>query len=131
MKKHIEFLGVAYIVYNVLTIITIIIVMVILFGLGAFMDSNQFHYHHPWHGPADIEIVFMIVFLILSLFLLLAIPGIIAGIGLIKMRPWSRIFSLILCCFHLLNIPFGTALGIYTIWALMKTESIELLKKQE
>ncbi|OQX95024.1 hypothetical protein B6I21_07570 [candidate division KSB1 bacterium 4572_119] len=31
-------------------------------------------------------------------------------------------------CLNLINIPFGTALGVYTIWVLMNEESINLLK---
>ncbi len=131
MKKHIEFLGIAYIVYNVLTILTILIVMIILFGLGVFVDQAQFRYHHPWHGPGGIEIILVIVFSILALFLFLSIPGIIAGIGLLKKSSWSRVLTLILGCFNLLNIPFGTALGVYTIWVLLQEETISILSGKE
>ena len=63
-----------------------------------------------------------------SILLLVSIPSIIAGIGLIYRKSWSRILSLIICAVKLLDIPFGTAFGIYGFWILMQDETIELLK---
>ncbi|MEE9553410.1 MAG: hypothetical protein V3W18_03850, partial [candidate division Zixibacteria bacterium] len=65
------------------------------------------------------------------LILVLSIPGIIGGIFLLKRKEWARILLLIVAFLNLLNIPFGTALGIYTIWALMKDETIQLFKTPE
>jgi hypothetical protein len=31
--------------------------------------------------------------------------------------------AIVLGCFHLLNPPFGTALGIYTLWVLLPAAS--------
>ncbi len=64
-----------------------------------------------------------------TLLLVLSIPGIITGIGLMLRKPWSRIMALILCAIKLFNIPFGTAFGVYGIWLLMQNESIESLNK--
>ena len=60
-----------------------------------------------------------------SILLFIAIPGIIAGIGLIYRKSWSRILALIICVIKLLNIPFGTMIGIYGIWVLMQDDTIE------
>ena len=64
-----------------------------------------------------------------TMLLVVSIIGIIAAIGLIYRKSWSRILSLIVCALKLLNLPFGTAIGIYGIWVLMQDESIELLNK--
>jgi hypothetical protein len=45
--------------------------------------------------------------------------GIAAGWGLTQRAAWARILSIVLGFLALLNVPFGTALGIYTIWALL------------
>lgn len=42
-----------------------------------------------------------------------------AGLGLWQRATWGRIAALIAGFISLLNLPFGTALGIYTIWALL------------
>ena len=58
---------------------------------------------------------------------MLAIPGIIAGVGLLQRKSWSRVLTLIVGAIGLLDIPVGTALGIYTFWVLMRDEAIEYL----
>src|SRR5262245_55302063 len=60
--------------------------------------------------------------------LALSLPGIIAGVGLLRFRPWARILTIILSAIHLLNVPFGTALGIYALWALTKPETEALFR---
>jgi hypothetical protein len=63
----------------------------------------------------------------IALFLiLLAAPGMIGGIGLLKHQAWARILVLVLGFLNLLAIPFGTLLGIYTIWVFMANETDEL-----
>ncbi len=64
-----------------------------------------------------------------TLLLLISIPGIIVGIGLMLRKSWSRIMALILCAIKLFNIPFGTVFGIYGIWLLMQDESIDSLNQ--
>jgi hypothetical protein len=41
---------------------------------------------------------------------------------LITFKPWARVLAIILSALHLLNIPFGTALGIYGLWVLLSNE---------
>jgi hypothetical protein len=61
----------------------------------------------------------------ISLFILiLSVPGLIGGIGLLQRRRWARVLLLIVGALSLLNIPFGTAVGVYTIWALTHRETV-------
>jgi hypothetical protein len=39
--------------------------------------------------------------------LILSLPGIIAGIGLLNFRPWARILTIVLSALNLMNFPFG------------------------
>jgi hypothetical protein len=48
-----------------------------------------------------------------------AIAGVIAGWGLIKHAPWARMLAIVLGCISLVHFPFGTALGVYTLWVLL------------
>ncbi len=56
-------------------------------------------------------------------FLASAVAGFLAGWGLLNYRPWARLLALILGVISLIHIPFGTALGIYTLWVLLPAES--------
>jgi len=48
-----------------------------------------------------------------------AIAGVIAGAGLLAHTSWARMLAIVLGCISLLRFPFGTALGIYTLWVLI------------
>lgn len=54
-----------------------------------------------------------------------AVLGIMAGWGLLERQPWARMMAIILGCFNLIDMPFGTALGVYTLWTLLPAKSEE------
>lgn len=43
--------------------------------------------------------------------------------GLFQREPWARMLGLVIGFLALLRFPFGTALGIYTIWVLLPEHS--------
>ena len=55
--------------------------------------------------------------------------GLIGGIGLLNREPWARTLTLVAGFLELLNLPIGTALGIYSIWVLMSAGSEEEYRK--
>jgi hypothetical protein len=57
--------------------------------------------------------------------LALAIPGLIAGFGLLKRHGWARILALVLAVFALPNFPVGTAMGLYTGFVLLQGAAAE------
>ena len=57
---------------------------------------------------------------------LLAIFGVaylVLAWGLFQREPWGRVLGLVLGFLALLRPPFGTALGIYTLWVLLPERS--------
>jgi len=56
-----------------------------------------------------------------SLFIVSA-SGILVGWGLLKHQPWARMVGIVLGIVSLLHPPFGTALGIYTLWGLLSDQ---------
>ena len=119
MEKHITVLGTLYIVFSVLGILTGMFVFFLLAGVGMLS------------GDDTAVAVLGIVGTVIGMFLVVtSIPGIIGGIWLMKRREWARILLIILGFLNLINIPLGTILGIYTIWALMNSEMIALFSRQ-
>ena len=57
---------------------------------------------------------------------IIALPGLIAGIGLLKFRPWARILAIVLAVINLIHIPVGTVVGIYGLWVLFNRETEQL-----
>jgi hypothetical protein len=49
--------------------------------------------------------------------------GFLAGWGLFRRESWARPVALVLAFISLFNIPFGTAIGVYTLWVLLPMES--------
>ncbi len=50
--------------------------------------------------------------------------GFCAGWGLMHHEPWARTLTLVLGFLVLfINIPIGTAVGVYTLWVLLPAES--------
>jgi len=45
--------------------------------------------------------------------------GFLAGYGLLQRESWARLLTIVLAFLALFNIPFGTALGIYSLWVLL------------
>lgn len=116
MQKHIEILGWLYIVYGVLSLIMGLVFFLFFAGLALIPDNLT-----------GAGVLLIIGWVIGGLIVVTSIPEIIGGIGLLQRKNWARILVLILGFFNLLDIPFGTALGIYTLWVLFKEESAQLL----
>jgi hypothetical protein len=58
--------------------------------------------------------------------LLLSLPGIIAGMGLLQLRPWARVLTIVLSALNLMNFPFGTILGVYGLWVMLSDDGSRL-----
>ena len=111
MKKHTQIVAALHIALGVLSLFGAIAVFVV-FGIAGGIVSSQ--------GEHQAAGIIGIVAVALGIFLAaLALPGIIGGWALFSGRSWGRPLVLVLGALHLFNIPVGTALGIYTIWALL------------
>ena len=115
MEKHVTVLGILYIAFSALGLLLAIIIFTAVVGGGIIS------------GDSEVKAITGIVGPVIALFfVLLSVPGFIGGVYLLKHRPWARILVLVLGFINLIEIPIGTALGIYTIWVLFKNETIEL-----
>jgi len=111
MKKHIQIVAALHIALGALSLLGAIAVFVV-FGIAGTIVGSQ--------GEHQAAGILGIIAVALGIFLAaLALPGIIGGWALFTGRSWGRPFILVVGALHLLNIPLGTALGIYTFWALL------------
>jgi hypothetical protein len=117
MQKHVTALGVLYIALESLGLLAAIIVFWAVVGGGLISGDEE-----------AIAITAIVGTTIAGFLIITSLPGIIGGIGLLKHRPWARILVLILGFLNLLFVPFGTILGIYTIWVLLKDDTAKLFQ---
>ena len=61
----------------------------------------------------------------------MGVPGLAAGYGLLKRRPWARMLTLVLGILNLVNIPVGTAMGVYTLWVLLDDRAADYFVEPE
>jgi hypothetical protein len=57
----------------------------------------------------------------------LGIPGMVAGYGLLRRKAWGRILAMVVGFLGLVNVPLGTAIGIYTFWLLLQDSAADCL----
>jgi hypothetical protein len=65
-------------------------------------------------------VLFAVGFGIGIFFLILALPGLLAGIGMLKRKNWGRVLGIVVSFLNLLNFPLGTLLGGYSLWVLFQ-----------
>ncbi len=117
MSKHITLLGVFHIVYHSIGLFV---------GLGIFALFSTIG---CVSGDPDAAVILPIVGTFIAVLLIgLAAPGVIAGIWLLRRRGWARILTMIVGGLGLMDIPVGTALGVYTFWVLMQDDCVELFR---
>lgn len=119
MERHINVVAALQIGYSILGLIIGIVLFVVFNVVGDFVNEQE--------AKMVLPIIANIVIIIVAIF---SIPGIIAGIGLFKRKEWARILTLILSVLHLLSFPLGTAVGVYSIWALVQPENVEAFKNE-
>ncbi len=119
MERHINIVAAIQLGFSILGIIIGIFVYILLFVIGGFVDESQAQ-----------TVIFIIAKIAFGFIIFLSLPGIIAGIGLLKRKEWARVLSLILGVIDLINFPLGTAIGIYTIWAMVQPEVIQQFRNQ-
>ena len=113
VANNVRALGIFWIVYSVLHLIPGAVLFSIPMGL-------------PWlHRHMDAGELFAgaLVSTLGGFVAIASLLGVIAGWGLLDRRPWARMFAIVLGCLVLINIPFGSALGIFTLYVLLPDAS--------
>ena len=88
---------------------------------GLFLSSFS-----DWGIPFTDDAPFFVHGIVRSvghIFLATGVLGVIAGWGLYERRSWARILAIVLAFISLVHPPFGTAIGIYTLWVLLPASS--------
>lgn len=119
MEKHINIVAALHIGLSVLGILIGFSVFTILHLVGDFSNDQQAQF-----------VLSLIARVLVGFMILLSVPGLVAGIGLLKRKEWARILTLIVSVISLLNFPLGTAVGVYSIWALVHPEVVDKFKTE-
>ena len=110
LEPHLRALGIAQIVYSFLLLIPAAIVYCILTTVGMFADD-----------PHAAQILPLVGTSVGAFLMVLAIPGFIAGYGILTKKKWGLPVALVVGLLNILCFPFGTALGGYSFWVFTKS----------
>src|SRR5688572_18801449 len=123
MEQHLKILGILNIVFGGLGICGALVILLV-FGIPAGLvvaDGDP-------DAAGTLSILGVVGGFIFFLAAIFSVPALVAGIGLLKYREWARIWTIVASVLHLINIPFGTALGVYGLWVMFKDETVSLIK---
>ncbi len=110
VASHVRLLGILWLASAVIHIIP-----------GFFMLA---FFRHGMILPPDVPLFVNGLLRSIGLVLLgMSVLSLMAGWGLLERQPWARMLAIVLGVLHLVNVPFGTALGAYTLWVLLPAES--------
>jgi len=122
MTTHVKVVAVLYLFLSAFGLLAALAVSM-AFGLaggivGANADAEGAAIALPIIGLTG---TMLVVFLVLT-----SLPGLIAGVGMLKFRSWARILGIVVAILNLIHIPIGTAVGIYALWVLLNRETERL-----
>ncbi len=120
VQSHVHLLGILWLAMSAFNAVGGVVLLIL---------GNAFfpHLHEMQGVPADVPVGFLTaLFSTLGILVLAkAAFGFFAGWGLMQREPWARVVAIILAFISLFNIPFGTAIGVYTMWVLLPGQSQE------
>jgi len=115
-QKHRTNLGLLYLIVGIVEFLLALIAVAVIIYIGVIWSFDPGHHNDPFH-------TFLIALLLVAL-LVYPVPSVIAGYGLWKEKNWFIIWTWIATGLHLLNIPFGTLIGAYGLWVLLRKNHI-------
>lgn len=123
METHVKVLGVLQIALGCLSLLFAVVIMVVfLGGVGAMGFSGD-----P-DAQRALPLVGFVGTAVVTFLIVMSLPGILTGIGLLRHRPWARIVGIVLSVLSLMMIPFGTLVGIYGLWVLFSKDTERLFE---
>jgi hypothetical protein len=109
---HIRLLGILWLAVSAFRMLPGIII--------ATMMENGF----PFRGHEDVPpFVPKLLEMMGGMLITFGIVGLIVGVGLLMRKSWARMLAIVVGILGLIDMPFGTALGIYTLWVLLPADS--------
>jgi hypothetical protein len=119
LGRHLHILGILWLVYSAFALLASAVVGIIamtIFGPGSRLRETP----NFTGGGLFIHSLMMLIAILLFIKTIAAVS---TGFGLMNRQPWARSLAIVMSFIAMLSIPFGMALGIYTLWVLMNANA--------
>jgi zinc-ribbon domain len=114
-ERHVRTLGILWIILGALWLVPSLFFMTVGHAVPFMMHRAFLDFGPVFLSP--------LMFSLGAGFLVIAAAGICIGWGLMQHEPWARIAAIILGILALVHPPFGTLLGILTLWVLLSNDA--------
>jgi hypothetical protein len=113
LDTHARVAAVLHIVLASLSLLVLAVIGALVGAFGAFGASLGIQREiADWVGGIGMILVVS--------FATVAIVEIVGAVLLLRGNESGRVITLVFSALHLLNVPFGTAVGVYSLWALLR-----------
>lgn len=124
MSSHVDLVGILFVIWGALT--ALVGLSTLALGLGALALVTSVSRGGGGQLAAGLTAAAFTTLAVIAIGWGLA--HVTVGLPLRRHRPWARLSAVALGTADLLLPPYGTALGIYALWALLNDESKRLFE---
>jgi hypothetical protein len=121
MDTHVRVAAWMRILWSAVGLVPALIFLLVFNGIGIVASVLT-------GGLIAVPFIMVVGAFLALLFSITALPGLIAGWGLLNYQPWARIVNVVLAALDLIHFPLGTALGLYSIWVMLHPETVMLFE---
>ena len=119
MHSRINLIGALFVIWGALTLLVGLSTLALGVGAAAIIRSTG----HQAGGHIAAGLVAAAFVTLALIAIVWGVAHIVVGIPLRRRRHWSRLAALLLGSVDLLLLPYGTALGAYALWILLKDDA--------
>ena len=119
MHSRINLIGALFVIWGALTLLVGLSTLALGVGAAAIIRSTG----HQAGGHIAAGLVAAAFVTLALIAIVWGAAHIVVGIPLRRRRHWSRLAALLLGSVDLLLLPYGTALGAYALWILLKDDA--------
>lgn len=121
MRKHVSLVAGLHIGFAVLGLVGALVIFLSINFAQSFVQGEDI---------AE-TVLYAVKVIIPSLVALISIFSIVGGIGLLSYHEWARVLLIVVSAINCLNVPIGTAKGVYSMWALLQDDTIKLFREDK
>ena len=110
IDSHVRIAAMLHIVMGAIALLVLLVVGAIVAAVGMSLGLERDV--AAWVGGVGL--------LLVALFAVIAIAEIVGGVMLLRGSELGRAMTIVFSALSLLNIPIGTAIGAYSLWALLR-----------
>jgi hypothetical protein len=125
VKRHVEFLSTLYVTWGAIFALVAIAGFALAGGAFAIAESTG---SVRFGSEMAARLTGVTITVVAVIALAWAVLHLVVGRQLKKLRPSARLMSLGLALGNLILFPFGSALGAYALWVLLKDEGRRLFE---